>query len=44
VYRPYRFEHGGARLVRPAYHLGDDVVWGMTERILTPLLGMAPLP
>jgi 8-oxo-dGTP pyrophosphatase MutT (NUDIX family) len=44
VYRPYHFEHGGARLVRPAYHLGDDVVWGMTERILTPLLGMAPLP
>jgi 8-oxo-dGTP pyrophosphatase MutT (NUDIX family) len=22
----------------PAYHLGDHVVWGLTERILTPLL------
>jgi 8-oxo-dGTP pyrophosphatase MutT (NUDIX family) len=44
VYRPYHFEHGGARLVRPAYHLGDDVVWGMTERILTPLLGLASPP
>jgi 8-oxo-dGTP pyrophosphatase MutT (NUDIX family) len=41
VYRPYHLEHGGVSLVRPAYHLGNDVVWGMTERILTPLLGMA---
>jgi hypothetical protein len=22
----------------PAYHLGDDVIWGMTERILTPFV------
>lgn len=39
-YRPYTFEHGGLRYSRPGYHLGDDVVWGMTERILTPLLEM----
>lgn len=32
------FEHRGVRMSRPGYHLGDDVVWGMTERILTPLL------
>lgn len=38
TYRPYTFEHRGLRLTRPAYHLGGDVVWGMTERILTPLL------
>ncbi len=44
VYRPYHFEHGGVPMVRPAYHLGNDVVWGMTERILTPLLGMVPSP
>lgn len=40
VYRPYTFEHRGVPLTRPAYHLGDDVVWGMTERILTPVLEM----
>jgi 8-oxo-dGTP pyrophosphatase MutT (NUDIX family) len=22
----------------PAYHLGDDIIWGMTERILTPFM------
>ncbi|MFN2316906.1 MAG: CoA pyrophosphatase [Gemmatimonadales bacterium] len=38
IYRPYAFEHRGLRMSRPGYHLGDDVVWGMTERILTPLL------
>lgn len=38
IYRPYAFEHRGVRMSRPGYHLGDDVVWGMTERILTPLL------
>lgn len=38
IYRPYAFEHCGVRMSRPGYHLGDDVVWGMTERILTPLL------
>lgn len=38
IYRPFVLEHNGIRMVRPAYHLGDDVVWGMTERILTPFL------
>ena len=40
VLRPYSFEHQGVRITRPGYHLGGDVVWGMTERILTPLLGL----
>lgn len=40
VYRPYNFEHRGVPLTRPAYHLDNDVVWGMTERILTPVLEM----
>lgn len=41
VYRPCSFEHSGVRITRPAYHLGGDVVWGMTERILTPVLEIA---
>jgi len=40
AYRPYSFEYAGRRLSRPGYHLGEDVVWGMTERILTPLLAL----
>lgn len=40
LYRDYAFEHQGQQFLRPGYHLGDDVVWGMTERILTPLLGL----
>lgn len=35
------FERGGARLRFPAYRSGDDVVWGMTERIVTQLLSVA---
>ena len=30
----------GGRPPLPAYHLGDHVVWGLTERILTPLLDL----
>ena len=33
------------RMRFPGYHLAEGVVWGMTERILTPvleLLGFAP--
>jgi 8-oxo-dGTP pyrophosphatase MutT (NUDIX family) len=37
----YAFERGGARLRFPAYRSGDDVVWGMTERIVTQLLTVA---
>jgi 8-oxo-dGTP pyrophosphatase MutT (NUDIX family) len=37
------FERGGARLRFPAYRSGDDdIVWGMTERIVTQLLAVAP--
>lgn len=35
------FERGGARLRFPAYRSGDDIVWGMTERIVTQLLAVA---
>lgn len=35
------FDRGGARLRFPAYRSGDDIVWGMTERIVTQLLGVA---
>lgn len=38
VYRDYRYPVAGATLVFPGYHLDEGVVWGMTERILTPLL------
>jgi 8-oxo-dGTP pyrophosphatase MutT (NUDIX family) len=34
----YAFDRGGARLRFPAYRSGDDVVWGMTERLVTQLL------
>jgi len=40
VLRSYLFEHRGERYERPGYHLGDDIVWGLTERILTPLLAL----
>lgn len=30
----------GVERVFPAYDLGDDVIWGMTERILTPFLSL----
>lgn len=40
VLRPYAFEYQGIRVVRPGYHLGSDVVWGLTERILTPMLAL----
>lgn len=30
----------GQQLVFPAYHLSQGVVWGLTERILTPLLSL----
>ena len=30
----------GVERVFPAYDLGEDVIWGMTERILTPFLAL----
>ncbi len=38
VYRPFEFEAQGIKMLLPGYHLPQGVVWGMTERILTPLL------
>lgn len=32
------FERGGATVRFPAYRFGEDVVWGMTERIVTQLV------
>ncbi|MEZ4587651.1 MAG: CoA pyrophosphatase [Gemmatimonadales bacterium] len=40
IYRGYRHAVAGATLVFPGYHLPEGVVWGMTERILTPLLDL----
>jgi 8-oxo-dGTP pyrophosphatase MutT (NUDIX family) len=40
VYRPFEFETHGVRMLFPGYHLEVGVVWGMTERILTPLLDL----
>lgn len=40
VYRPFPYDHGGVTLHFPGYHLDTGVVWGMTERILTPFLVM----
>lgn len=38
VYRPFEYRLSGSPLLFPGYHLPEGVVWGMTERILTPLL------
>jgi len=35
------FDRGGSRFRFPAYRFGTDVVWGMTERIVTQLLSVA---
>jgi 8-oxo-dGTP pyrophosphatase MutT (NUDIX family) len=35
------FERGGSRFRFPAYRIGDDIIWGMTERIVTQLLSVA---
>ncbi len=35
------FDRDGARLRFPAYRSGEDIVWGMTERIVTQFLGVA---
>jgi 8-oxo-dGTP pyrophosphatase MutT (NUDIX family) len=38
VRREVKLLVGGMERVFPAYDLGEDVIWGMTERILTPFL------
>lgn len=38
VRRDVKLVVGGVERVFPAYDLGEDVIWGMTERILTPFL------
>lgn len=34
----------GVERTFPAYHLGDDVIWGMTERIITPFVELVTRP
>ena len=40
IYRETMIELGGERRGFPAFHLGQHVIWGLTERILTPVLAM----
>ena len=39
--REATIQHRGAPHTLPAYVLGNRTIWGMTERILTPLLSLA---
>ena len=38
VRREHVVDHAAGRWRMPAYRLGDDIVWGMTERIVSQLL------
>jgi len=40
TYRPFEYNALGTPMLFPGYHLEIGTVWGMTERILTPLLDM----
>ena len=40
IYRETMIELRGERRGFPAFHLGPHVIWGLTERILTPVLAM----
>jgi 8-oxo-dGTP pyrophosphatase MutT (NUDIX family) len=40
IYHEAQIELRGERRSFPAFHLGSHVVWGLTERILTPLLSL----
>ncbi len=40
IYREAIIDLRGERRGFPAFHLGQHVVWGLTERILTPLLAL----
>lgn len=42
IYRPYTLELQGEPRTFPAYHLGESVIWGLTERILSALLPLLP--
>jgi len=41
VSREVTIQHRGATRVMPAYVVGNHTIWGMTERILTNLLGIS---
>src|SRR6266705_3824486 len=41
VRRDVTFTVGGVERTFPAYLVGEDAIWGMTERILTPFLQLA---
>lgn len=40
IYRETMIDLRGERRGFPAFHIGEHVVWGLTERILTPLLSL----
>lgn len=40
VYRPFEYRADGIKYLFPGYYLDLGVVWGMTERILTPILSL----
>lgn len=40
IYHETTIELRGERRGFPAFHLGPHVIWGLTERILTPVLAM----
>lgn len=42
--RPYEFRRQGTEVQAVGYHLDIGVLWGMTERILTPVLRLAAEP
>jgi 8-oxo-dGTP pyrophosphatase MutT (NUDIX family) len=44
TFRPFEFDTQGTKLLFPGYHLEEGVVWGLTERILTPFLGLIGMP
>jgi 8-oxo-dGTP pyrophosphatase MutT (NUDIX family) len=41
IQREMQIDLRGQHLTFPAYHLPQGIVWGLTERILTPLLELA---
>src|SRR6266480_3761334 len=40
LYREVTLTIRGQQRTFPGYHLGEDVIWGMTERILTPFVDL----